>query len=64
MKILSYVISGLCSGLAAVLFLSFIKVAKADTGSGYELDSIASCVIGGVSLAGGEGSVLGAAAAA
>ena len=62
MKILSYVISGLCSGLAAVLFLSFIKVAKADTGAGYELDSIASCVIGGVSLAGGEGSVLGAAA--
>lgn len=62
MKVLSYVISGLCAGLAAVLFLSFIKVAKADTGVGYELDSIASCVIGGVSLAGGEGSVLGAAA--
>jgi ribose transport system permease protein len=62
MTILSYMLSGLCVGLAAVLYLSFIKVAKADTGVGYELDSIASCVIGGVSLAGGEGSVLGAAA--
>lgn len=62
MKIMAYVLSGLSSGLASVLFLSFIKVAKADTGTGYELDSIASCVIGGVSLAGGEGSVLGAAA--
>lgn len=62
MKILSYCLSGICAGIAAVLFLSYIKVSKADTGVGYELDSIASCVIGGVSLAGGEGSVLGAAA--
>jgi ribose/xylose/arabinose/galactoside ABC-type transport system permease subunit len=62
MKILSFALSGLCAGLAAVLLLSFVKVSKTDTANGYELDSIASCVIGGVSLAGGEGSVLGAAA--
>jgi len=62
MKVLSFALSGLSAGLAAVLLLSFIKVSKTDTAGGYELDSIASCVIGGVSLAGGEGSVLGAAA--
>lgn len=62
MKVLSFALSGLSAGLAAVLLLSFIKVSKTDTAMGYELDSIASCVIGGVSLAGGEGSVLGAAA--
>ncbi|RLT07615.1 MAG: ABC transporter permease [Planctomycetota bacterium] len=62
MKILSFALSGLCAGLASVLLLSFVKVSKTDTANGYELDSIASCVIGGVSLAGGDGSVLGAAA--
>jgi len=44
------------------MLLAFVRVAKADTGSGYELQSIAACVVVGVSLQGGSGSVLGAAA--
>ncbi|MGZ3390044.1 MAG: ABC transporter permease, partial [Isosphaeraceae bacterium] len=39
-----------------------LRVAKPDTATGYELDSIAACVVGGVSLQGGRGSILGAAA--
>jgi ribose/xylose/arabinose/galactoside ABC-type transport system permease subunit len=48
--------------MATILFLSWLRVAKPDTAMGYELDSIAACVVGGVSLQGGRGSVLGAAA--
>ncbi len=61
-KILSFALSGLAAGLASILLLSWIRLAKPDTGEGYELDSIAACVVGGVSLQGGSGSVLGAAA--
>lgn len=61
MKILSFLISGLCAGIGAILQLAFVRVSKADTGANMELESIASCVIGGVSLSGGDGSVLGAA---
>ena len=47
--------------MATILFLSWLRVAKPDTATGYELDSIAACVVG-VSLQGGRGSILGAAA--
>jgi ribose/xylose/arabinose/galactoside ABC-type transport system permease subunit len=62
LRIAIFAISGLAAGLASVLLLSWLRVAKPDTATGYELDSIAACVIGGVSLQGGRGSVLGAAA--
>ncbi len=58
----TFALSGLASGLAAVLLLGWLRVAKSDIATGYELDSIAACVVGGVSLQGGRGSVLGAAA--
>jgi ribose transport system permease protein len=58
----TFALSGLATGLATILFLSWLRVAKPDSGTGYELDSIAACVVGGVSLQGGRGSVLGAAA--
>lgn len=61
MKVLSFVLSGLCAGIGAILQLAFVRVSKADTGANMELESIASCVIGGISLSGGEGSILGAA---
>jgi ribose/xylose/arabinose/galactoside ABC-type transport system permease subunit len=61
-KVGSFALSGLAAGLAAILLLSWIRIAKPDTGANYELDSIAACVVGGVSLQGGSGSVLGAAA--
>jgi ribose transport system permease protein len=58
----TFAISGLAAGMAAILLLSWLRVSKPDTATGYELDSIAACVVGGVSLQGGRGSVLGAAA--
>lgn len=61
MKVLSFMLSGLCAGIGAILQLAFVRVSKADTGANMELESIASCVIGGISLSGGEGSILGAA---
>jgi len=62
LRIATFAISGLTAGVAAVLFLSWLRVAKPDTATGYELDSIAACVVGGVSLQGGRGGALGAAA--
>ena len=62
LRIVTFVLSGLAAGGATILFLSWLRVAKPDTATGYELDSIAACVVGGVSLQGGRGSVLGAAA--
>ncbi len=61
-RLATFALSGAAAGLAAVMWLSFVNVAKADSGQGYELNSIAACVVGGVSLQGGAGSVLGAAA--
>ncbi len=62
LRVETFILSGLAAGVATVLFLSWLRVAKPDTATGYELDSIAACVVGGVSLQGGRGSVLGAAA--
>jgi ribose transport system permease protein len=59
-RVATFALSGLTAGLAAVLLLSWVRVAKPDTGFGYELDSIAACVVGGISLQGGSGSILGA----
>lgn len=58
LRVETFILSGLAAGVATVLFLSWLRVAKPDTATGYELDSIAACVVGGVSLQGGRGSVL------
>lgn len=58
-KVLVYVIAGLLSAVAAVLLTSKNLTAQAGMGVMYELDAIAMAVIGGVSLAGGRGSILG-----
>jgi len=55
-----YVISGLLASLAGVVLVLVQGQAKADLATGYELDIIASAVVGGASLAGGRGSVMGA----
>ena len=57
----AFALSGAAAALAAMMLLSWVRVAKADTGMGIELDVIAACVVGGISLQGGSGSVLGAA---
>lgn len=56
---LTYVISGACAGVVAVLVIGRIGVGDPSVGGGWELDAIAAAVIGGVSLYGGEGRVVG-----
>ncbi len=58
-KILVYVLSGTCAGIAGVLFALYTKSGFNLTGIGMELDAIASVVIGGTLLSGGYGFVLG-----
>ena len=53
-----------CSGLAAVFQFAYLDMGDPTTAQGYELRVIAACVIGGASLAGGNGSVAGALAGA
>jgi ribose transport system permease protein len=59
-KVAVYIITGLLVGVAAVTLTSRIGAALPLMGSGYELQSIAAVVIGGVSLTGGRGNMLGA----
>lgn len=59
-RILIYVASGFMAAVAALVITSKIMCAQVSIGEGSELDAIASSVIGGVSMAGGEGGVLGA----
>lgn len=56
----SYIISGAMSAVAAVLMTSRMNTAYPSIGSGYEMNAIAACVIGGASLSGGKGSMMGA----
>jgi ribose transport system permease protein len=55
-----YVISGFLASAAGVVLVLVQGQGKADLATGYELDIIASAVVGGASLAGGRGSVMGA----
>ena len=55
-----YIISGLLASVAGIVLAVVQGQGKADLATGYELDIIASAVVGGASLAGGRGSVLGA----
>ena len=56
---LTYVLSGLCAGIAAVIYAARVGQAKADAGSGYELIAITAVVLGGTSIFGGKGSIVG-----
>jgi ribose/xylose/arabinose/galactoside ABC-type transport system permease subunit len=58
-KIAVYTISGLCAGLAGILFSFYTASGDPVAGIGYELNAIAAVVIGGTLLAGGSGYVLG-----
>ena len=59
-RFIAFVISGTLSGLAGYLWIARYAVAYVDIALGFELDVVAACVIGGVSIAGGIGSVYGA----
>jgi ribose/xylose/arabinose/galactoside ABC-type transport system permease subunit len=56
---LVYVLSGVLTALAAIIYVSRLGQAKADAGTGYELLAITAVVLGGTSIFGGRGHVLG-----
>lgn len=58
-KTLVYVISGATAALSGIIVTSRIGSASPNAGVGFELDAIAAVVVGGTSLSGGEGSVVG-----
>ncbi len=58
-KIMVYTISGALAAVGALIATSRLDSAQPNAGAGYELNSIAAVVIGGTSLSGGRGSVLG-----
>jgi rhamnose transport system permease protein len=58
-KLLLYTASGAAAGVAAVLFVARRNTAKADIGSGIELEVITAVVLGGASIFGGRGTILG-----
>jgi rhamnose transport system substrate-binding protein len=55
----AYLLSGLSSSLAAVVYVAHLGQAKSDAGTGYELMAITAVVLGGASIFGGRGTVLG-----
>jgi len=58
-KIQTYMIVGMMAAIAGVLYVGRMSSAEANAGTGYELDAIAAAAIGGASLAGGKGSLIG-----
>ena len=57
--LLIYALSGLCCGIAAVMVTSLSNAGSSDHGNLYELQAIAAAIIGGTSLAGGRGTIVG-----
>ncbi|MFD0680217.1 MULTISPECIES: ABC transporter permease [unclassified Paenibacillus] len=58
-KVVIYTLTGVFSGIAGVMMASRLNSAQPALGQGYELEAIAAVVIGGTSLSGGKGSILG-----
>lgn len=58
-ELLAYTMCGLCAGLAGLMLMSRVGVGQASLGSGYELRSIATAVIGGFVIGGGAGRISG-----
>ena len=58
-RIYTFGITGLLSSLGGILLTARLNSGQPMAGQGYELESIAMAVIGGISLSGGEGSILG-----
>ena len=58
-KIAAYVICSICAAIAGIVFSSRIGFVTATSGNGYEMKAVAACVLGGISLSGGVGSVIG-----
>jgi rhamnose transport system permease protein len=59
-QFMAFVLSGAWAGLTGYLWVARYAVAYVDIAGGFELDVVAACVIGGIAIAGGAGSVAGA----
>ena len=59
LKLALYAFSGFMASMAGVIFVSRVTTTRADAATGLELDVIAAVVLGGTSIAGGSGSILG-----
>jgi len=57
--IMTFVIGGFMAAMGGIIYAARLNSATPLAGQGYELDAIASCVIGGTSVSGGEGSIVG-----
>jgi rhamnose transport system permease protein len=58
-KLLIYTTSGFVAGLAAIVFVSRVSTTRSDMGTGLELDVITAVVLGGTSIFGGRGTIVG-----
>jgi len=58
-KILAFSLCGLLAGMAGIIHAAQLRQGSPNDGMGYELNAIAACAIGGVSMAGGKGTVIG-----
>jgi ribose transport system permease protein len=58
-KVAAFVISGLTVGIGAIVYMTRLTIASPILGSGFELNAIAAVIIGGTSLSGGRGSLIG-----
>jgi len=58
-KLIIYSVSGLVAGISGVLLVSRVTTTRSDMGNGWELDAIAAVVLGGTSIFGGSGSIIG-----
>src|SRR5687768_10139658 len=54
-----YVLSGIAASVAAIVYVAHLGQAKSDAGTGYELMAITAVVLGGASIFGGRGTILG-----
>ena len=59
-KVAAYVICGIFAAVSGIVFSSRVGFVTATSGNGYEMKAVAACVLGGISLSGGVGSVIGA----
>ena len=56
---LAYALSGVVASIAAIVYVAHLGQARADAGTGYELDAITAAVLGGTSVFGGRGNIWG-----
>lgn len=59
-RMIVFTLTGLMCGLTAVFYASKLGSIKSDVGDGFELEAISMCVLGGISTAGGKGTMVGA----